>query len=245
METAESASPLSEPRRLLGTFHEPGAVFADIATNGRWWLALLIIIALSSLSVHLMVTHIGYDRIIQKAFDASPQIQKLSPEQRATAFNSQLKMMPYIMRISPLVAPLLGTLVIAAALLFAFKFMLDADLKYRQVLNISCYASLPPGIVSTAAMILVMFLKPPEDFDVQAPLAFNAGAFLGDGVAKWLHSLASSFDLFTFWTIALVAVGFSAACGVKKMPFSRALIGVVGPWLLWVVAKVGWAAMFG
>jgi hypothetical protein len=244
MDTAESAPSISESRRLLGTFHEPGVVFADIASHGRWWIPLLIIILLSSLSVHFMVSRIGYDRMIQKAFDASPQIQQMSADQRERAFETQRKIMPYAVRVGPVAATVIGVLIIAAALLFTFKFLLDADLKYKQVLNITSYASLPAAVVGAAAMILVLFLKPPDDFDINSPLAFNLGAFLPEGAAKWLHSLAASFDLFTLWTIVLVAVGFSAVCGAKKMPFGRALVGVVAPWLLWVVAKVAWAAMF-
>jgi hypothetical protein len=51
---------------------------------------------------------------------------------------------------------------------------------------------------------------------------------------KWLMSLAGSLDLFTFWVIILLAIGFSVAA--KKLPFSKALTAIGIPWLVWVVA---------
>lgn len=247
MELTDTAPPppSSEMRRLTGVCFEPAAVFPDIATNGRWWVAWLIIAVLISAFTTLMVSRIGYDRMITKAFESNARMQEMPADQKEKAVEMQRKMMPFFVRVMPPIGLLIVMLVAAGALLFVFNFMLDAGLKFKQVLNLHAYAGIPPAIVSTAASILVLYLKPPEDFDMQNPLAFNIGAFLPDTTAKWLHSLASSIDFFTFWQIALLAVGFSAVCGAKRMPFSRALIGVIIPWLAYVFAKATWAAMFG
>jgi len=245
METAVSSAPLPEGRRLSGVFFEPGNVFKDIAANGKWFIPMLIIVLLTSTFVSLMVSRIGYDLMIQKGFEASKRAQEMPAEQRQQAMESQRKMMPFFVRVMPPVASILGLLIIAGALLFTFRFLLDSELSYKSVLNITCYGSLPPALVGLVATTAVMYLKPPEDFDTQNPAAFNLGAFLPDGTAKWLQSVATSFDLFTFWTMALMAIGFSAALGAKKMPFGRALIGIIAPWTLWVICKAGFASIFG
>ncbi len=245
MDTAASTAPLSEGRRLSGVFFEPGNVFKDIATNGKFWIPMLIIVLLTSTFVSLMVSRIGYDLMIQKAFESSKRVQEMPADQRQQAMDSQRKMMPIFVRILPPVANILGLMIIAGALLFTFKFLLDADLSFKNALNITCYGSLPPALVGVAATIAVLYLKPPEDFDTQNPLAFNVGAFLPEGTAKWLHSIASSLDLITFWTMALLAIGFSAAVGAKKLPFGRALMGILAPWALWVICKAGFASLFG
>lgn len=230
---------------MTGVFFEPGAVFADIAARGRWWLALLIMMLLASLSVQMIVSRISYDTMIQKIFDSNERIQQLSADQRAQAVETQRKIMPITMRVMPLVGSLVGMLVIAAALMFTFKFMLDAELTYKNALNITCYAMVPVSIVSTIATIAVLYLKAPEDFDIQNPIAFNLGAFLPDGTAKWLASLAGSIDLFTIWAVVLIAIGFSAFCGARKMPFGRAITGVLVPWAVYVVGKAAFASIFG
>lgn len=236
---------ISEARRLTGVCFEPAAVFPDIASNGRWWVAWLIIALLISLFTTLAVNRIGYDRMITKAMETNPRMQEMSADQKEKAVEMQRKLMPVLVRAIPPVGLLVVMLIAAGALMFVFNFMLDAGLRYKQVLNLSAYAGIPPSIVSTAVTILILYLKPPDDFDMQNPAAFNVGAFLPENSAKWLQGLTSSLDLFTFWQIGLLAVGFSAVCGAKRMPFSRALFGVLVPWVAWVLAKTSWRALFG
>jgi hypothetical protein len=90
--------------------------------------------------------------------------------------------------------------------------------------------------------MVVMFLKDPADFDLQHPLPLNLGAFLSPQTAKWLQALASSFDLFAFWVILLMALGFSV--GIKRMSYGKALTLVLLPWALVVLIRCGWVAAF-
>ncbi|MBI5084714.1 MAG: YIP1 family protein [Acidobacteria bacterium] len=248
MESTEASAPppLSEAGRLAGVFHSPSSVFPDIAATGRWWIAALIVVIVSSVVVSLMVSRVGYDRMIRKTIETNQRMQEMPAEQKERAIEMQRKMMPVMLRVGPVAGVLIGLLVIAGALLFVFNSLLDAGLSYKKVLNICSYGGLPPSVVSSAATVAVLYLKPPDEFDMQNPLAFNAGAFLDpDSTSKWLMSLASSLDLFTFWTIAMIAIGFSAVCGAKRMPMSRALMGIGIPWLLWVVIKIGFSSLFG
>jgi hypothetical protein len=245
MQPAETTPKLSEGRRLSGVCFEPGAVFPDIAVNGRWWLALIIIVLLTTLSVTLMVNRIGYDQMIRSAFESNERAQQMSPEQRAQAIEAQKKFMPIAVKVMPVVAIFLGSLVVAGALLFTFKFLLDAEMTYKQVLNIYAYAAIPPSIVGTGVMLMVLYMKPPEEFDMQNASAISVGAFLPQGTSAWIKSLGASLDLFTIWTIVLLAIGFSAFCGAKRMPFGRALTGIVLPWLVYVAGKAAFASLFG
>jgi hypothetical protein len=122
--------------------------------------------------------------------------------------------------------------------------MIGAPLQFKQMFAISAYAMLP-GLLFTILAIVVMFLKNPEDFNLQNPLFFNIGAAMEPppNTGKFLYSLASSIDLFTFWTILLLATGISVAA--RKVPFSKAVIAVATPWIIWVLVKSAWAGAFG
>src|ERR1035438_309477 len=61
---------------------------------------------------------------------------------------------------------------------------------------------------------------------INNPLAFNPGALM--------DPLASSFELFSFWTILLPATGLKAAAG-KKLSFGGALFSVLLPWAVVVL----------
>ena len=101
-----------------------------------------------------------------------------------------------------------------------------------------------PRVISGILAIVVMFIKNPDDFNLQNPLAFNLGAFMEPppNSGKFIYSLATSIDLFTIWSILLLAVGISVAA--RKVPFSKALILVVTPWIILVLLGAALAGAF-
>ncbi len=91
--------------------------------------------------------------------------------------------------------------------------------------------------------IIVLFIKNPDDYDLRNPLAFNIGAFLNaDTAPKWLMSLCTSLDVFSFWTMALIAIGLTVAA--RKLSFGKAFMGVLVPWGIFVLGKTALAALF-
>jgi hypothetical protein len=56
-----------------------------------------------------------------------------------------------------------------------------------------------------------------------------------DAVSKWLWALLGSVDLFSFWILFLLSVGFGVA---SKRPTASALWGVATPWAVIVAFKV-------
>jgi hypothetical protein len=245
MTQPNSSEPLSEMQRISGVFTEPSRVFPDIARHGRWWLAVAILILLSVVSVSAMVARVGYDLMIEKALEQSRQVQEMSAEQRAQVYESQRKFMPIAFRVLPPIAVFGSMLIAAGALLFSYRFLLDTDVKYREALNITVYASLPPAIVANIMFYALLYLKPPEEFDFESAGGLSIGSFLSRDTAAWQRSLANSLDLFTIWTIVLIATGFTAFCGARKLPFGRSLWGVLVPWLVYVLGKAGFAAITG
>ena len=92
--------------------------------------------------------------------------------------------------------------------------------------------------------LAVMLLKNPEEFDLQYPTLTNIGAFLEPAsTPKWLMSLGTSIDVFTLWVLALLATGLSVAS--RKISWSTSFATVLGTWGVYVLVKMGWAAMFG
>ena len=58
-----------------------------------------------------------------------------------------------------------------------------------------------------------------------------------------LASLLGSIDIFSAWSIALLAIGFSVISR-QKLTVKSAALGVMIPWLIWVLGKAGFAALF-
>ena len=229
---------MSETGRLAGVFFSPMQAFADIARRPRWWIPMIIIGIVSTIGITVFSQHIGWDQVIRKSIDQSNQ--NLTPAQRQQAIAVASRFLPIIGYFAPALAAI-SIFLIAAIMIFLTNVVMGADINFQTMLGIVGYGGIPPTLVMTALTILVMFMKSPEDYDPNNPLAFNVGAFLPDGSAKWLVSLGSSLDLFSFWRIGLLAAGLTAAS--PKIRFGKALFAVIFPWALYVAIKTAFAAV--
>jgi hypothetical protein len=71
-------------------------------------------------------------------------------------------------------------------------------------------------------------------------LRSNLGFLVGRD-EKVLHSLLGSIDLFSFWSLALFVIGYSAAAKIRK---GQAAGVIVTLWVVFVLGKAGLAAIF-
>jgi hypothetical protein len=235
---------MSEAARISGVFLDPKKAFADIAARPRWYWPIILMVIAALGFTYLYTSHVGWERFIRQTMENNSRAQNQTQEQREQAIQTGVKVAPIFGYAGSLVFIPLAALAIAGAVLLMCKMTGAASLDYKHMLAISSYAMLPT-LISSILAIIVMFLKDPDQFNLQNPLVFNLGAFLEPppNTGKALYSLATSIDLFSFWTILLLATGISVA--VRKFPFSKALTAVVAPWLIYVLVKAGWTGFAG
>jgi hypothetical protein len=119
--------------------------------------------------------------------------------------------------------------------------LLGTPIRFVQAFAAVAYAFLP-RVIYAGLSISVMFLKPPDEFDLQNAFASNPGAFMDpQKSSKFLYTVASQLDVFSIWVILLMAVGLKAAGG-KRLSFGGALFAVVLPWAVYVLVRGGLAA---
>jgi hypothetical protein len=187
--------------------------------------------------------HVGWERMIRHQTEMSSRSAQMSPEQREQGIQMGLKVAPIFAYVGVLLGVPLGTLIWAAVLLGIVKGMMSAQVRLKQVFAIICYAGMP-GLIMVLLAIAVMFLKPPDDFNLQNPLVFNPGAFMDPTTtSKFLYSLASSLDLFRLWQLVLIGIGLKAAGG-KTLSMGGAMTAVFLPWAIWVLGAAAIAGAF-
>lgn len=235
---------MGEFARIFGVFFEPQKTFTDIARRPTWVVPLILVIA-SALGMFAVISQrVGWDRIVRHQMATSSRVQQMPADQREQMMATQIKFAPISYNGGTVIGITILYLIEAAVLLGIAGGMMGGGMSFRQVFAVVCYSGLP-GIISAILTAVVAFLKNPDDFDLQNALAFNAGAFMDpNSGSKFVHSLATSMDLFIFWTIFLLATGLKAAAG-KKLTFTGALVAVIIPWALVVLIKSGIAAAFG
>jgi hypothetical protein len=239
---------MGEASRLVGVLFEPGKTFADIARRPSWvvpWLLLTLLGPFGILFDYVLDKRVGFDRIMMQQMES--RMATMSPEQRAAAERG-IEMQKKFAGIGyygfALIGPILGGLIAAGVLTGIVGGILSAGVKFKQVLAIFFYSGVP-SIIWALLAIVVMFLKPPEDYNFRNPLVFNLGAFMDPASSsKFLYAIASALDVFTFWRIFLIAVGLKAAAG-KKLSMGGAVFAVVIPWAVLALVGATMAGIFG
>lgn len=234
---------MSQAARLAGVFFEPKKTFADIAARPSWIVPLLLMIV-ATLGVTTVYNQKGIMRIAaEQQMAKSPQVQQMSPEQRAEAMDRGMKFSTIISYAIPVLIPVMY-LIMAVVLWAIVSGILSAPIRFVQAFAIVTYAQLP-GLLMSIMIVIVLQLKSPADFNVQNPLMFNPGAFMDPQTpSKFLYSLAGSLDLFTIWILLLVATGLKAAAG-KRLTFGGALFAVMLPWAIIILGKAAIAGLTG
>ncbi len=242
-EPAGPPAGMSEVSRIIGVLWAPGAAFRDIAARPRWWPPVAILILLSLVFVNAFSQRVGYERFYRGIAETNSRMQSMEPAAKEQTIAVQVKIAPYAFNAIAVLGTPVSALILAGIFLLIFKTFLGAEVTYRQVFAVCCYAMIPL-VLSTVMSFAMMLLKEPDQFDLQNPSPTNIGAFLDAlSTPKWLYSLATSLDAFALWVAVLLAIGLSAAA--RKISVATSMTWVVGSWALWVVIKMGWASAFG
>lgn len=228
--------------RLVGAIINPRPTFEDIARKPSWLLPLLLLIILSLSITYIFGKRVGWRAFMEKQLAQNSRVQQLSPEQREQTLETQVKVAPIIGYVFGVIGFPIVVVVIAAIFMGIFNATSSAALDFKTSLGVITH-SYTPFVIASLLGVLILCLKPPDQIDLQNLVASNAGTFLSSDAPKWLLALCTSLDIFTFWVLGLMAFAYSAV-RPKKIKFGSALTWIVGIWVVFVLVKVGFAAMF-
>ena len=84
---------------------------------------------------------------------------------------------------------------------------------FKKLFSVSLYTFLAVGIISSILFIVVLFLKSPDEIDIQNMVGSNLAALLTmlfgkDGLPKFVMKLARWVDIFALWMVALLSIGY-------------------------------------
>lgn len=240
--SAELPENVSSIGRIFGAIFSPKATFESIARRPTWILPIVLSCLVFLGTVGLFGHRGGWPSYFEKQVASNNRFQEMPKDQRQRVLAAQLKYGPPVAYVEGVIAPLLGALVMAAILLGLFKGLAGAQFGFKTSLGIVAYAWVP-NLISGLLGILVIALKDPATVDLQNVVASNASVFVSSDSARWLTGLLGSIDIFSFWVMFLLAIGYSAAAP-KKLSTGKAFAWIFSVWLIYVLAKVGLLAAF-
>jgi Yip1 domain len=238
-EAQESISPLG---RIIGVFFSPKATFEDIVRKPSWLLPVALLTVLSIGVSFAINQRINWREFMAQQIEKSPRAAQLSAEQKEQQIAGGAKFSPPLTYAIGVCGPMIVTILVALVMWGAYSLLGGVSTTFGTSLGITSHAFLT-GLISSPLFILILNLKPSGTVDLENPVASNIAAFLPEDSAKWLVALCKSVDVFTIWTLILLAIGF-AATSPKKLKGGKPFSIAFSIWAAYVLVRVGWAFIF-
>ncbi len=233
----------SFPGNLFNLYFEPTETFPKIFANPRVFLPILLQTALSVLSISIWLGKVDTREFIRLQMEQNPRVQQLPAEQIERIIDAQASFMRIWGRVGPLIVPVVFDLALALVFLFVFRFFLAAEVSFPQSLATVAWTFAALGLIQTPILLAVFSLKGDWNLDPNEVIQANPTLFFEPGdLSRWLSSLCSSIDVFSLWTVFLLATGYSVA---SQRGLSSGLWGVGIPWLIYVMVKMAFRAIVG
>jgi hypothetical protein len=228
--------------RWINVYVSPGSAFEDVARKPEFIYPLIIGVVGALAVTETMLAKIGMERIVRNAIEQSGRASNIPAEQIEQAVERGASIGVVVAHLGALLGPPIFLVILAALGLAFVNGIFGAKLDFKTSLSVAGYANLP-GFVGALMAIGVILFGDVETFNPNNPAPTNLGFFLNPlETSKPLMALASSLDLFSFWILALLGIGYSEATKRQVKAFSVSMI-YCGAWLVWVLGKLGLAAL--
>jgi hypothetical protein len=229
---------LTAVQRLWTAFTSPGQVFADIAIKPSWVLCL-VLMALLAVALQLVVLpHLDNEATLRERL--GERAEGISDEQIERMVEQGEKFARFAPIIGLVVSPI--AFAIMAAIFFVLLKIVGSDVDYLRTFSTTLHAYWPASVLAsvlTAVLIQRVGLIPQQEFT--NIVKSHPGAFLSPDAPAWLSAAASTLSVFNIWIVVLLIIGFKV---VGKVSTGRAAVAALVPWLVWLGAKAGLAALF-
>jgi hypothetical protein len=242
--TDEPVVPTAQPKlsawsRLVKAVYEPSAVFEDIAIKPSWALVLVMFILLSVFTQVIAIQHLDMEATIMSRLEK--RNVEFSEEQMNRAMQQGQKFAYIGPAVSIVIIPL-GMAVLAGIFLVAIR-LVGGETDFPRTFSAMLHAYWPASLVSTVIAIpLLMRLGKLPQSALQNIVKSNLGAFMAPDAPRWLRALGGSIDVFNIWIIVLMIL---AASTIGRISRGKAAVAVLLPWLIFLLLKVGGAALLG
>ncbi|MGH9378816.1 MAG: YIP1 family protein, partial [Terriglobia bacterium] len=201
---------MSAAARFFGVFTEPVKTFTDIARKPGFWAPLIVMILISFGGAEALIHRVGMEQIVRRSIELSGRASTMSPEQMQQAVTQGAKFAGIITPIAALIAVPIVLVIFAALGLLLLKVIFGASTNFKTAFSVAAHANLAMLLAGILTLIMIFF-GDPANMNPRNLAPTNIGFFLSSqSVGSALYSLATSVDLFSFWVLGLLGIGFSA-----------------------------------
>lgn len=229
--------------RLIGALVAPGETFRSIAERPTWLPPLLVLVLLGWAVGFELQMRTDPEEMVRGQLEMvkvdvpQEQVDKMieDAESRTTGAKAGLA------TIGAVIQPVLYA-VVAVLLWIGFR-LFGSEMDYLRSLATTLHAYMPLAVGSLINLPL-MFTRETLTFEEASSggvLVSSLKALAPEDASAATEMLLGSLDLFTIWTMILLAIGYREVAKVSPAVASGIVILF---WLIFVLGKVGIAAAF-
>lgn len=243
IEQVKAESQISELGTMAAVFFDPARAFDDLERKPRFVAGLILIAICVTVMNYVIVSKVGFERVLRDQLDKSAATQQMSSEQKERIVEQQTG--PVMTAVRNISAPILIVVLTLAGGLYYFIGCnaMGGSSSFVKGVSVWVYSSIPPTVVLCIGNMIVAFFKSADDIDISALQGglLKANLTLLVSADGGLGALLGALDLFAVWGWILAAIGLKRTGKVS----TGAAWGIVGFLALFgVAAKVLAAALF-
>lgn len=221
--------------RVFSTLLRPRQTFQATASEARsTWLTPMLLLSLTALLVVLVSGYLKTRAALMGEIPLPPDWQYWTPDMQNNYMQAQqLTQGKVFMYVIPLVSSWSGLWVgwiVLGGLLHLGSTLLGGRGSMQGALNITAWATLPFALRDLLQMVYML----------SASHAITSPGLSGFATSAFMTQVLARTDIFLFWNIVLLIIGFSIADGLTR---SKAVVGVVVVVLLLLLAQAGLGTM--
>ena len=226
----------------MGVYFSPGKTFRDIGRSPRPLMPVITMVVIGLLLGFYLTRALDFRALVIEQLDTAVAQGRITEEQID-------QLLPLFIKVAPIqtvVGSALGGLFVSLIIAGGFKLismLIGAENRFKAIFAVTIYTVLAILIISYTLFILVLSFKDPSDVTIQnlnSMVNSNLGAIIAglfgrEVLPKFLMKLAGWIDIFAIWTIALLAIGYSAVS--RKLKTATAAV--------WISSVYGIVAVIG
>ncbi len=226
--------------RLLSVLVAPGKTFRSIAERPTWLVPMVLAAVLTGAVSTLIMQKADMGEMIRARIEASGR------EVPAEAIDQQVEFMEKFGWIFGVVGVVFTPVihVLCAALFLGVFRLLGSEVGFKHSLSTYLYG-MAPWFWASLLSVPILWSRGSltmEEVERGGALLSNLAFLAPEDAGAALKAALASLDLFSVWAIILLSIGYRV---VARVSAGAAAGTVVGLWLVWVLGKIGWAALFG
>lgn len=232
---AEESPSLDPVGRLGGVFVAPARTFERIAARPTWVLPLMLWTLVTIVVSIPMTRRMDLEGMIRQQVARSGQTVSETQVRESLARAENLRAFGIL---AASLGPAAVTVFFGGLFWLLWK-LFGSEVTFAQTYGVTTHAFLPSALGGLLILPAVLSRAKFDPRAVATLIPSNLG-FLTDAVKHPVRaSILQSFDVFSFWTLALLVIGVSAATRTTRGRTAAVLITL---WVLYLGVRVGWVA---